>query len=248
MFWRFIDKKHPLFEESEYASVIDETYELADKKIGELIEAIGEATTFLISDHGFASYRRAVELNKILMEEGFLKMKKGETGNFMQIDWDKTEAYALGFSSVYLNREGREKYGRVSEKDAPGIIENISSALKKFSFGGEKPFACARNASELYSLDAGDLPDIIPIYNEGFRSAKASAIGGVSEKETVHDNLNKWSGDHIGPFEDSTLPGIVYCNKDINLRGAGIIDLAPTALDFFGIKKPGEMDGNSLLG
>ncbi len=248
MFWRFVDKKHPLFEESEYAGVIDETYELADKRIGELIEAIGDATIFFISDHGFASYRRAVELNKILLEEGFLKMKEGKTGNFMQIDWAKTEAYALGFSSVYLNRKGREKYGVVSEKDAPCILENISFALKKFSFDGEKPFAGARKASELYSLEAGDLPDIIPIYNEGFRSAKASAIGAVSEKEILHDNLNKWSGDHIGPFEDSTLPGIIYCNNGFNLKDAGIIDLAPTALDFFGIRAPKEMDGKSLMG
>jgi len=247
MFWRFVDKKHPLYEESEFAQAIDDTYEFADKKIGELIEAIGDATTFLISDHGFASYRRAVELNKILLEEGFLKMREGETGNFMQIDWAKTEAYALGFSSIYLNREGREHYGTVSEKDASGIIENISSALKKFSFDGEKPFAKARKASELYSLEAGDLPDIIPIYNEGFRSAKASAIGAVSGKETLHDNLNKWSGDHIGPFEDSTLPGVVHCNKHINLKDAGIIDLAPTALDFFGIRAQNEMDGKSLL-
>ena len=206
-----------------------------------------DALVFLISDHGFASYRRAVELNKILLEEGFLKMKSGKTGSFMGIDWDNTQAYALGFGSIYLNREGREKYGIVSEKDAEGLMENISSALKRFSFGGEKPFQGAHNAADIYSMEAGDLPDLIPVYNEGYRSAKASTIGAVPEKEAVHDNLNKWSGDHIGPFEDETLPGIIYCSQEANLGNAGIIDLAPTALGFFGVERPGEMDGKNLL-
>ncbi len=248
LFWRYVDKKHPLFEESEYETKINETYELADKKIGELLESLGEETlVFLISDHGFASYRKAVELNKILAQEGFLKMESGETGSFFSVDWSKTEAYALGFSSIYLNRQGREKYGIVSEKDAEGIIENIRLALKKYSFDGEKPFEELHKSMDFYSLESADLPDMIPIYKKGYRSAKASTIGAVPALDSIHDNLNKWSGDHIGPFEESTLPGIIYCSEDLGLKEARIVDLAPTVLQFFDIEKPKEMDGKSLL-
>ena len=248
LFWRYVDKKHPLFEESDYSGTIEETYELADQKIGELLASLGEETlVFLISDHGFASYRKAVELNKILVQEGFLKMKSGETGSFFSIDWNKTEAYALGFSSIYLNKEGREKYGIVSEKDAEGIIENVRSALKKYSFEGEKPFEELHKSRDFYSLESGELPDMIPIYKKGYRSAKASTIGAVPALKSIHDNLNKWSGDHIGPFEESTLPGIIYSSEDLDLKEAKIIDLAPTVLKYFEIDPPKEMDGKSLL-
>ncbi len=249
LFWRYIDNKNPLHEEhEEYSRTIYETYEMVDEEINSLIKALGKDTlVFVISDHGFAPYRKNVQLNKLLAEEGFLEMKAGGS-TYGDIYWGKTQAYALGFSSIYINLEGRERFGIVSEKDYESVRENIISTLKRFSFDGLKPFKDAKKSEEIYSGKLlTEMPDIIPIYKKGFRIEKSNVLGGMTDNEIIHDNLNKWSGDHIGPFQLSENKGIIFCSEPLNLKGAGIMDLAPTALDFFGIEVPQKMDGKSLL-
>jgi len=249
LFWRYIDKKSPLFEEhGEYSQTIDRSYELADEKLGALLGQCGkDCLTFVISDHGFMPYRKNVQLNKILEQEGFLKMESGKSG-FSNTDWGKTQAYALGFSSVYVNLEGRDRYGIVSERDYESVRDSICSALKKFSFDGAKPFRDAKKSEEIYSGPLlNEMPDILPIYNEGFRVEKTNVLGSFSEQEIVHDNLNKWSGDHIGPFLQETNQGIIFCSQPLDLKDASIMDLAPTALQYFGLPENKKMDGHSLL-
>jgi arylsulfatase A-like enzyme len=40
------------------------------------------------------------------------------------------------------------------------------------------------------------------------------------------------------------VPGIVLCNRKMDLsKGVGLIDMAPTVLDLFGVPVPKHMDG-----
>lgn len=246
LFWRFIDKEHAMYEESDYAELIEKTYIWLDEKLAELMPLLSDALLFVISDHGFQTYRKSVQVNKILLEEGFLAFKdKAECGSFADIDWSRTQAYALGFGSIYINLKGRERYGIVSEKDAESIKEDIKQALLKFSFDHMKPFIDVKTNEEAYEGNK-DMPDLVPIYRPGFRASRETAIASVSSNEIIYDNKNKWSADHIGPFLPEHNAGIIFCSEPLALKNASILDLTPTALHYFNIPFE-QLDGTSLL-
>ena len=101
-----------------------EIYKGVDTAIGEAMRAAGSGTTLMvISDHGFARFDRSVHLNKFLMDEGFLKLDDpanlGDDPAFVHVDWEKTQAYALGLNAIYLNLEGREPGGIVPAMNKP---------------------------------------------------------------------------------------------------------------------------------
>lgn len=246
LFWRFIDEEHPMYEESSYADLIEKTYIWLDEKLAELMPLFSDSLLFVISDHGFQSYRKSVQLNKILLEEGFLVFKEGaDQGGFSDIDWSKTQAYALGFGSIYINLKGRERYGIVSEEDYESVVENVKQALIRFRFDGENPFIDVKTSEQIYNGNK-EMPDLVPIYEPGFRASRETAIGAVSQNEIIYPNKNKWSADHIGPFLAEHNAGIVFSSEPLDLKNASILDLTPTALEYFNIPY-NELDGKSLL-
>ena len=80
----------------------------------------------IVSDHGFHSWRKAVNLNTWLVQQGYMVLQ-GQTpgdkklddlfggGEFWEnVDWSKTKAYAMGLGQIYFNLRGREGQGIVS--------------------------------------------------------------------------------------------------------------------------------------
>ena len=66
---------------------------------------------FVLSDHGFTSFRRGVDLNAWLRAEGYLALQDGATASaeyLRDVDWSRTRAYAIGLAGLYLNLRGRE--------------------------------------------------------------------------------------------------------------------------------------------
>src|SRR5678815_4537096 len=102
-----------------YESVIPDTYHRMDALVGEVRAKIqGERDTVLmvISDHGFTSFRRGVNLNSWLLQNGYLFLKDGaETSGdwFEKVDWSRTRAFTLGLTGLFVNRVGRERDGIV---------------------------------------------------------------------------------------------------------------------------------------
>ena len=87
-------------------------------------------------------------------------------------------------------------------------------------------------------------PDIIAGYNVGYRVSWDAVIGKCSEG-VFSDNTKAWSGDHC--IHPDLVPGVLFNNRKLNLDSPEIVDLAPTTLELFGLRKPGYMDGKSLL-
>ena len=83
MFYRGIDALHPLHKETdaEARDAIHWIYREADRVLGETMQRMGpEDRLIVLSDHGFAPFRRAVNLNRWLVEEGLLVLNRRETG------------------------------------------------------------------------------------------------------------------------------------------------------------------------
>src|SRR5262249_50801818 len=82
MFWRYTEPDHPAnlgrAPDPDFVGAIDDAYRRCDAVVGEALEHADDQTLFVaLSDHGFASFRRCVDLNKWLYDHGYLALKPG---------------------------------------------------------------------------------------------------------------------------------------------------------------------------
>ena len=237
-----------------HTNVIEQMYQRMDALLGETLPFVDEKTAlFVLSDHGFRSFRRSVHINSWLHQKGYLVLREPLNGNrsisapfFADVDWTKTRAYAIGLSGLYLNIHGREAQGIVADGDeAVKLRAEIASGLEALrDDDGQSPVANVYATRKLYRgpyLDAA--PDLIVGYGDGYRISWESAVGQVT-KCVVEDNPKSWSGDHC--VDPVLVPGVLFSNLRISADNPGIEDLAPTVLDLFGVARPDWMDGHAL--
>ncbi|MFN2256472.1 MAG: alkaline phosphatase family protein [Candidatus Promineifilaceae bacterium] len=75
--WRFMDHDHPRYEASPYENAIRDGYKLVDHYTGRLMEMLpDDASTIVMSDHGFGPLLNMVNINVFFMEKGLMKLKK----------------------------------------------------------------------------------------------------------------------------------------------------------------------------
>jgi predicted AlkP superfamily phosphohydrolase/phosphomutase len=162
------------------------------------------------------------------------------------VDWDRTRAYALGLSGLYLNLRGREARGIVqSGEEAAALRNEIANGLTALrDEDGQSPVAHVYATASIYRgpyLEAA--PDLIVGYSDGYRISWESAVGQVTGC-VIEDNPKAWSGDHC--IDPILVPGVLFSNLRLAANNPGIEDLAPTVLDLFGVARPGWMDGHAL--
>jgi predicted AlkP superfamily phosphohydrolase/phosphomutase len=127
MFWRYLEPGHPAAagrENAEHKDAIKALYQHNDALVGRVLDRLGDDDVLMvISDHGFSSFRRGVNLNAWLLREGYLALKPGADGRaewLHDVDWSKTRAYCLGLTGMFLNLQGREAAGIVAPEEAGG--------------------------------------------------------------------------------------------------------------------------------
>ncbi|MFH0985683.1 MAG: alkaline phosphatase family protein [Candidatus Omnitrophota bacterium] len=238
MFWRYMDPEHPSYKKgAEQRDEIDRWYVKMDEVLGDAFAKLGpEDTLIVLSDHGFGSFRRAVHLNSWLREMGHLSLKK-EIKNatdrelFEAVDWEKTQAYALGFGGIYINQRGRESRGTVDPGEETETLKNkIAEELEAWTDEpSEEPIVrkVYKREEIFHGPYAEEAPDLYVGFNPGYRASWQTAIGGAPAKR-VENNLKKWSGDHL--FDPTTVPGVIFSNRKILRRDPTIYDVAPSIL------------------
>jgi predicted AlkP superfamily phosphohydrolase/phosphomutase len=258
MFWRFLDAEHPANggerPDPDLAAVIREYYGKCDQIVGEAREYVDSDTLLMVvSDHGFCSFRREVDLNAWLLREGYLALKKGEepgpeAGDLLRaVDWGRTRAYALGLAGLYVNQKGREADGTVDEAEAWELKAEIAGRLVGLADPADGTVAIQRafSSEDLYSgpyLDRA--PDILVGFSRGYRVASSSAMGGVGRR-VFSDNVRKWSGDHV--VDPSLVPGVLFMNRPFKDEGPHLRDLSPTILEALDAPLDPDLEGRSIL-
>ena len=217
MLMRHYDPRHPQYDEDEASREVEffgermpirdtwlAIYKKMDETVGFVLdEVLGENDVLLIvSDHGFDSFRREVNLNNWLMHEGFLAWKK--VNQFGQeytartiprralsfVDWPETQAYSLAIGKIYLALQGRESGGMVSPEETDAVLDRIVERLYELRDPdtGEKIVKRVYRREEIYEGDmvrfeagvqegAAELTiDFIP----GYRASWSSTGGGAS--------------------------------------------------------------------
>ena len=256
MYWRYIEDGHPAaagIDEPAYADAIEKQYIRNDGIVGRVLEKINDDDVlFVLSDHGCTSFRRGVNLNAWLLEEGYLTLKEDADGSepwLQSVDWSKTRAYAVGLVGIFLNIRGREEHGIVEPgDDAKAVKAEIMGKLAGLvdDETGDVAINEAFDTDTLYRGPyKGNAPDLLMGYNHGYRISWDCASGVVAGA-IFEDNVKAWSGDHI--VDPRLVPGIMLCNHEVSSENPHIVDLAPTVLTLFGVQPPAHMDGSPILG
>jgi predicted AlkP superfamily phosphohydrolase/phosphomutase len=253
MFWRYIDEQHPapLEQREIFGDTIRDMYIKMDQLVGRVREKLNpEDHLFILSDHGFASFRRCINLNTWLLQHGYLALKEGKTVGadyFVDVDWSKSKAFAVGLSGIYINRRGREAHGIVEPSDVERLKQEIALKLEQLCDPQDGSPAVRRvhdSARSYRGIYKDEAPDLIVGYYPGYRVSWDSITGTV-ESEIFSDNLKAWSGDHH--VDPDLIPGVLFSNKKLIKDSPHITDLAPTVLELFGVKAPGYMEGEVIV-
>ncbi|MDH3404418.1 MAG: alkaline phosphatase family protein [Acidobacteriota bacterium] len=242
--WGRTDPEHPLYDPAaaeKYAGVIPGLYERADELVAMALERLPEATLVVMSDHGFASWRRAMNLNSWLRDEGYLVLKDPslakDPGLFRNVDWSRSRAYGVGFNGLYVNQRGRERQGIVDPSAKDALLDEIGEKLLATvdpKTGGRavtRVYPTARYFSHGRALAVG--PDMIVGYAKGTRGSNDGALGEL-ETEVFSDNTGQWTADHS--MDHEAVPGILFTNRPLGRPAPTLTELAAVLVEEFGVE------------
>jgi predicted AlkP superfamily phosphohydrolase/phosphomutase len=219
-------------------------YRSVDSAIGEVMKQFPEAAIIVMSDHGFNAFDRSVNLNTWLFNEGFLSLN-GPPGSddemFANVDWSKTQAYALGLNGLYLNIAGREKNGILHRgAETTSVMKKLESELVQF-----RDPANGRQVVEVLSeTHAEQGPDLIVGYGRTYRGSWQTALGSVPAA-ILEDNTDAWIGDHCINPED--VPGVLLSNRALREGSPELKDVTVSILSLFGAPSGTGMAGRTVL-
>ena len=220
-----------------------ETYRAVDAAIGEVLDNSRGADIVILSDHGFTTFDRAVNLNTWLSKSGYMALEGGAADDdvpFARVNWSRTQAYALGLNGLYLNLAGREKQGIVPQgAESQALLKRLSADLLAFRDDGKTV------VESVYAPPRSNVaPDLIIGYSRGYRGSWQTALGSAPES-LVEDNRDAWIGDHC--INAADVPGVLFTSRKLTAEDARLKDVTVTILHLFGVSPPPEMTGRNLM-
>ncbi|MFX0096368.1 MAG: alkaline phosphatase family protein [Candidatus Hodarchaeota archaeon] len=252
-FWRYFDEMHHLHvADAKYKNVIRDYYWLLDREIGSIIKSLdGDTAVIIVSDHGIKRMKGAFAINQWLIERGLLKIrnpkilrtKKQVRFEDLDVDWGSTVAWAWGgyYSRVFLNIEGREPKGIITQNEYEEVKNEIADQIKQITGpNGERWDTAVYYPDSIYPRAIGDKPDMM-VYLDNLSWRAAGTLGYDSDylsendlgpDDAVHSRYGVFAI-HT-PEMDSSKPTSI-----------SIYDYAPTVLSLFNIKE--EFRGKSII-
>lgn len=264
MYYRFIDSDNPRHAQDcadypEFRDSLLRVYQWMDAVVGDTADRLnGDDLLLVVSDHGFAPFRWEVNLNKWLIDEGYLvPAQSGPRSQIIDLfvsenplvtrfDWPHSRAYALGLGEIYLNLQGREASGCVPASQSHALAEELRQKLLALRHQGRQVIDRVHLRDEIFQgRHVGDAGDLLVGFARGYRVSWQTTLGNVAS-QVVEANTLKWSGDHCS-VSSRLVPGILLASRKIGMRQPGLVDLAPTLLRLFGISLPAYMAGRPLF-
>jgi predicted AlkP superfamily phosphohydrolase/phosphomutase len=214
-----------------------ETYRMVDDAVGWVRGHSGNATLVVMSDHGFSTYNRSVNLNTWLLSQGYLKLRRpvseDEHDLLANADWSGTQAYAMGLNSVYLTHGLTDDLTRSGDASHAGaLLTEIAGKLKGF----RDPDTGAPVVTSVWLPHSGSeyAPDMVAGYAPGYRCGWDAALGGIS-RAIVEDNQDEWIGDHC--IDPQFVSGVLLVDRKSGLVNPALQDLPAWILARFGVHR-----------
>lgn len=250
-FWQYLDPAHHRYEKgNEFENAVHDYYVYLDGKIDELLKLLDleKTAVWVVSDHGAKRMDGGICFNDWLIREGYMTMKTPLRGKrkfeFSDVDWTKTRAWGEGgyYGRLFINKAGREPNGIVKAEEYEGLRDELARKIEALpDHTGRKMATRAYKPEEIYAKVNKVPPDLIVIFDD-LHWRSVGAIGNPSiytfENDTGPDDANHaQQGMHV-----LSHPSIRAGNRD-----ASLYDVAPTIMQMFGQKVPGEFRGKSLV-
>lgn len=209
MFWR------------DHQDIIENWYLKLDAMVGRLeerIKATGNqnARLIILSDHGFADFNYKVNLNKWLVDKGYLVTRDGvQDTSLNSADWQKSQAYAIGLNSLYVNLSGREGKGSISPDEKDALLDRIKSSLLDWKGpDGNNVVTSVLTNTEAFEGPLSEYgPDLVVGYTPGYRASADTGLGRWNE-QMIETNRDHWNSDHC--IDPSSVQGVIFSNKGLS--------------------------------
>jgi predicted AlkP superfamily phosphohydrolase/phosphomutase len=272
-FWRYL-APDGRGESPEIAAKVVAILQDLDASVGRLVEQAGpEATTIIVSDHGFGpDMTRAVNLHRFFLDRGWLardpmwfakrivrkaalKLSGSERRYSFDkkagvIAWDRTRAWPelVGpkLVGVRINRTGVYPNGIVDEATYAGLRSDIVGQLQTLrDMDGSPIVREIKTREEVFSgPHAQGAPDVIVFLHPRYTLSK-SVGRALRSRELVTPIPD--------PVRDGNHdPAGIYLASGPAIAGAGerkshsLMSVAPTILAMFGAPVPADMDGRVM--
>jgi len=203
-------------------------------------------------DLGFTPLRISRTLDKFINSTAKEEKKEDVRGlaekvflSFEDIDWERTVAYSRGFiGQIYLNKEGREPYGIVGDKDEEKVLEQIINDLNDLydDDRDQKVVDKTYKGSEIYHGNCADKGADLVVIPRNLNYVNFAHFEFGSNRIVEHTYEN--SGNH-------KQDGIFYAmgegiSKE-NVKRKDIIDIAPTVMYMFDEPISENVDGEPVI-
>jgi predicted AlkP superfamily phosphohydrolase/phosphomutase len=175
-----------------------------------------KARLLVLSDHGFARFDYKVHLNHWLVENHYLTLKnEDQQSDLSGVDWSRSQAYAIGLNSLYLNLKEREGQGSVTPDEIEFLRHKIRQDLMAWKGPDGRPVI-----QQVYLREEafhGPLlpyaPDLLVGYSPGYRASAETGLG-KWENASLVSNADHWHSDHC--IDPQAVPGVLFANTSLS--------------------------------
>jgi predicted AlkP superfamily pyrophosphatase or phosphodiesterase len=252
-----------------YQRYVRTAYQVANNAVQRIIETVGtnsqgvpNSNIIVVSDHGFAPFHTAVNLNNFLKNSGF--------------DPNQVRAVTSGPAvNIYINLQGREPNGTVSRAQYVMLQEQIANALRKvkdtnpyYTQGQGTPLfdkvyrrplpnnlndpSFGLGTNEFIGQDSGDVFAILNVgYNfDGTQNPSVARLGDAPSTTTPVLSVPNFYGAH---GYDPTIPRMsaifFAAGPDVGRGTLPVvrnIDVTPTINKLLGVQSAPTVQGKAL--
>ncbi len=250
-FWKYFDVEHPLhIPGSQYEDAILNYYKYLDDEIGETLKLLSNDTLiFIVSDHGAKKMVGGICINEWLIQNGYMKLvqypSESMPFNKLIVDWENTMVWGEGgyYGRIFMNVKGREPRGVIAPQHYEHFRNELIQKLEDLrDEHGRNINTKVFKPEDIYTECNGIPPDLIVYYGDLFWRSIGS-VGNrtiwASENDTGPDDANH---SQYGIFIMRNGRG----QYGVRREGVTLYDVAPTILDYMGVKVPEDMEGKAL--